>query len=67
MTSVFNSMRFDEDPFTCQRQNEGKKAYGFQISHFHESFSNDIMAVKGLTNPKPTCLGNPANGSNRDT
>ena len=25
-----------------------KKAYGFQILHFYGSFSNDIMAVKGL-------------------
>ena len=50
-----------------KRQNEGKKAYGYQISHFYESFSNDIMAVKGLTNPKPTYLGNPGNGSNSDT
>ena len=47
-------------------KNEGKNS-GFQISHFYESYSNDIMAVKGLTNPKPTYLGNPGNGSNCET
>ena len=29
-----------------------KTAYGFQISHFYGSFSNDIMAVKGLKDAK---------------
>ena len=28
---------------------KGEKAYGFKISQFYDSFSNDIMAVKGLT------------------
>ena len=42
-------MRFDGDPFTCQWEKEDKKADEFQISHFYGSFSNDIMAVKGLT------------------
>ena len=42
-------MHFDKNPFTCQREKEDKKGFkGFQISHFHGSFSNDIMAVKGL-------------------
>jgi len=41
-------MRFDEIPFTCLCEKEDKKALGFQISHFYGSFSNDIMAVKGL-------------------
>ena len=31
-----------------KEEEEEKKAYGFQISHFYGSFSNDIMAVKGL-------------------
>ena len=43
-----NAMRFDENPFTFQCEKEDKKAYGSQISHFYGSFSNDIMAVKGL-------------------
>ena len=48
-TSIFSAMRLDEDPFTCQRKKkEDKNADGFQISHFYGSFSNDIMAVKGL-------------------
>ena len=42
-------MRFDEIPFTSQCEKEDRKAEGFQISHFYGSFSNDIMAVKGLT------------------
>ena len=47
-TSIFNAMRFDENPFTCQCEKEDKKAYSFQISHFSGAFSNHIMAVKGL-------------------
>ena len=31
------------------KKKRGKKAYGFHISHFRGSFSNDIMAVNGLT------------------
>ena len=31
-TSTFNAMCFDENPFTCQRETEDKKASGFQIS-----------------------------------
>ena len=38
--------RFDEKPFTCQRDKEDKK--GFQIPHCYRSFSTDIMAAKGL-------------------
>ena len=34
--------------FTCQCEKEDKKAYGFQISHFYGSFSDDITALKGL-------------------
>ena len=48
ITSIFNSMHFDGDPFTCQCEKEDKKAYGFQILHCHGSFSSDTMAVKGL-------------------
>ena len=33
-TSTFNVMRFDENPFTFQREKENKKAERFQISHF---------------------------------
>ena len=47
-TCTFKALRFDENPFTCQCENEIKKAEGFQISHFHWSFSSDIMAVMGL-------------------
>ena len=50
ITSTLNAMHFDADPFTCQCEKEGKKAWGFQISHFYGSFSHDTMAVKGLTN-----------------
>ena len=42
VTSVFNSMRFGENPFTCRCKE------GFQISHFYGLFSNDVMAVKRL-------------------
>ena len=31
-----------------KKKKEDKKADGFQISHHYRSFSNDIMAVKGL-------------------
>ena len=41
-------MRFDDNPFTCQSEKEDKKAEGSQIWHCSGSFSNDIMAVKGL-------------------
>ena len=42
------SMCSDDNPFTCQCEKEGKKAQGFQVSHFYWLFSSDIMAVKGL-------------------
>ena len=38
----------DENPFTCQCEKEGKKAQGFQVSHFYWLFSSDIMAVTGI-------------------
>ena len=41
-------MSFDVNPFTYQCEKENKKASAFQILHFYLSFSNDIMAVKGL-------------------
>ena len=41
-------MHFDGDPFKCPHEKEDKKTYGFQISHFYGSFSNNLMAVKGL-------------------
>ena len=41
-------MHFDENPFTSRYEKENKKAWRFQILHFHWSFSSDIMAVKGL-------------------
>ena len=47
-TSNFSAMSFGENPFMCQCEKENKKALGFQILHFHWSFSNDLMAVKGL-------------------
>ena len=49
VTSTLSDVRFDEIPFTCQCEKEDKKGSGFQISHFYGSFSNDIMAVKGLS------------------
>jgi len=45
---IFSAVRFDENPFTCQCENEDKKAKGFQISYFYWSFLSYIMAVKGL-------------------
>ena len=48
VTSRFNAMRFDENPFTCQYEKENRKTERFQNSHFYGSFSNDVMAVKGL-------------------
>ena len=48
MTSVFNALSFDGEPFICQRNEEDKKAYGFVIWNFYGWFSNDILAVKGL-------------------
>ena len=30
------------------KDKKDKKAYGFLISHFYGSLSNDILAVKGL-------------------
>ena len=54
--STFNAVHFDENLFTCQCKKEGKKAEGFQIWHFHCSFSSDIMAVTGLNcNNIPPC------------
>ena len=47
-TSICNAVRFDESPFTCQCEEEDKKAEGFQVSHFYGLSSNDIMAVKEL-------------------
>ena len=41
-------MSFGENLFTCQCEKENKKALGFQTLHFDWSFSNDIVAVKGL-------------------
>ena len=32
----------------AKKKKKKKKASEFQTSHFHESFSSDIMAVKGL-------------------
>ena len=48
-TSTFSAVRCDENPFTRQCEKEDKKAEGFQISYFSGSYSNDIMAVKGLS------------------
>ena len=47
ITSDFNAMRFNDNPFTCQCEKEKKNAYGFQTSHLYWSFLNDIIAVKG--------------------
>ena len=54
-TSTINAVRCDESPFTCQCENEDKKASGFQILHFYWSVSSDIMAMKGL-NKITVCL-----------
>ena len=49
ISSTFNAVRFDENPFTRQCEKEDKTAEGFEISYFNWSFSSDIRAVKGLT------------------
>ena len=49
VTSAFNALRFDENPFACQCEKEDKTAKGFRILHyFYWSFSGYIMAMKGL-------------------
>ena len=48
ITSVLNAMRFNGDLFTCQCDEEDKKAEGFQISNCYCSFSSDVVAVKVL-------------------
>ena len=48
VTSTFNAMCFDENPFTCRCEKENTKAEGFQISHFYWLFSSDKMTVKEL-------------------
>ena len=47
-TSTFSAICFNENLFTCQCKKEDIKAQGFQILQFFWSFSNVIMAVKGL-------------------
>ena len=54
ITSAFNAVRCDESPFTCQGENEDKKASGFHISFFYWSVSSDIMEVKGLITTNST-------------
>ena len=49
--SVFNAMGFDEDPSYASAKKKTKRLFTslkFKISQFHWSFSNDIIAVKGL-------------------
>ena len=55
ITSTFSGMRCDENPFTCQCEKEDKKAEGFQISHLCGSFSNEILAAKGLSCESSKC------------
>ena len=47
ITSAFNAMRIDENPFRCYCEKDAKTAQRFQISQCYWLFSND-MAVKGL-------------------
>ena len=47
-TSTFSAVRFDENPFACRCNTEGRNAEGFQTWYFYLSFSNDVMAVKWL-------------------
>ena len=51
ITSTFNASHFDEIPFTYRCEKEGKKASRFEILHCYGAFSNDTMAVRGLTVP----------------
>ena len=48
VTSPFNAMCFNENPFTSQCEIEDRSSYGFQILRFCSSFSTNIMAVMGL-------------------
>ena len=34
ITSTFNAVRFNENPFTCQCEKEDRNSEGFQILHF---------------------------------
>ena len=47
-TSSFSAVRFDETPFTCQRENEDRKAQRCQILHFHWSFLSDYQGSEGV-------------------
>ena len=47
-TSTFNTMRFDQIPFTHQCEKEDKQTEGFQILHLYWSFSSGVVAVKWL-------------------
>ena len=46
-TSIFNAMRFDENPSRASAKKKAKRL-GFPILNFCWLFSSDIMAVKGL-------------------
>ena len=47
-TSTFNTMHFDQIPFTHQCEKEDKQTEGFQILHLYWSFSSGVVAVKWL-------------------
>ena len=48
VTSTFSAVRFDENPFTCQREKEDRNSYGFELLHCYWSLSSDNVEVKGL-------------------
>ena len=59
-TSTLSAMRFDENPFTCHCEKKGEKKkkkkkggggcsfFFFFLNQSNQSFSTDIIAVKGL-------------------
>ena len=55
ITSTFNAVCFDENPFTCQCGKEDRNSTGIQMLHFYWSFSSDIMAVTGLRACRSVC------------
>ena len=49
ITSSFDAMHFDENPFTCHCEEEDKKVHVFSVSQFYWLFSSDIVVVKALS------------------
>ena len=57
-TPTFNAMHFDANLFTCQYQNEDRKAEGFQMLHFY-LFLNKWHHDSEVVNSDDTLLAKP--------